>query len=296
MSPYLKALLQELKNFKPLFLSPDVLEQLDVKALEVSLTSENELDFNPCFFRPPPDSLVENHLSAEAEEDPQSPLHCPSIWDIIDHDPSHPFHAILEKMEGGTEFCHIPEYQQLDIDDKDDFDGEFDPDFNVTSIENEFWNIVDMIEVDNGKEMWRPRHKENDPALHGGYPWRRWIIHRYIGQPHSTMTCHSYAYMTDVNKGLTKDELMAIVSMILVRLNHKNHKSFRRSKVHPILLFTFFGGQVARMTQATFDGRDLALQYSPLWRVTGSDSMAMKLLVRYGLSKAVDGTCGPPIG
>lgn len=80
----------------------------------------------------------------------------------------------------------------------------------------------------------RPRHKENDPTLNGGYPWGEGIIHRYIGQPHSTMICHSYAYMNDVNKGLTKDELIAIVIMILIRLNHKNHKSFRRSKVHPV--------------------------------------------------------------
>lgn len=156
MSAYLKAVLQELKNFKPLFLSPDFLEQLDVKALEVSLTSENELDFNPCFFRPPPpDSLAENCLAADEGEDPWSPLHCPSIWDIIDHDPSHPFNTILEKMEGCTDSRHIPEYQQLSIDEREDFDDCFDPSFNITNVGDEFGNIVGNMEKDNGKEMWR---------------------------------------------------------------------------------------------------------------------------------------------
>lgn len=80
-----------------------------------------------------------------------------------------------------------------------------------------------------------PVRKENDPlTMVLRPPWVYWRIHtmmQYIGRPHSYMECLSFVFMTDVSRGLTRDELTAIVSMMLIRLNHK---PFRKCNVHPV--------------------------------------------------------------
>lgn len=37
-------------------------------------------------------------------------------------------------MKGGTDSRHIPEYQQLSIDEREDFDDCFDPSFSITNV------------------------------------------------------------------------------------------------------------------------------------------------------------------
>lgn len=80
-----------------------------------------------------------------------------------------------------------------------------------------------------------PRRKGNDPLKYVlQLPRVYWTIDstmQYIGRPHSYMSCLSLVFMTDVNRGLTRDELTAIVSMMLIRLNHE---PFRKCKVHPV--------------------------------------------------------------
>lgn len=46
---------------------------------------------------------------------------------------------------------------------------------------------------------------------------------------------------------------------------------------------------MARIIQATYDGKDLLLQYSPLWRIRTLDAAPMEIIVRYQMSEAVDG-------
>lgn len=52
---------------------------------------------------------------------------------------------------------------------------------------------------------------------------------------------------------------------------------------------------MGRIIQASYDGEDLVLQYSPLWKIVGKESPVMELFVRYRLSELVDGICSLPI-
>lgn len=114
MSAYLEALLEELYDFESLFLSPDDLQWLDVQAFQVSLTSGNELNFNPCFFRPYPDGVFEKYPSVEGQDSDVE--YFPSFQEIIDRDPSNPINAIIAKLESGLTLGCFPEWQELDSD------------------------------------------------------------------------------------------------------------------------------------------------------------------------------------
>lgn len=46
---------------------------------------------------------------------------------------------------------------------------------------------------------------------------------------------------------------------------------------------------MARIIQATYNGTDLLLQYSPLWSIRTADAAPLEILVRYKMSEAVHG-------
>jgi hypothetical protein len=110
MSAYLRALVDELRDFEALFLSPDDLERLDVQAVPVSLGSGNELSFNPCYFRPHPDGLFKKYPSVQDEdEDIVYMQYFPTLQEVIDRDPSNAINRILAKMESGHRLESFPE-------------------------------------------------------------------------------------------------------------------------------------------------------------------------------------------
>jgi hypothetical protein len=49
------------------------------------------------------------------------------------------------------------------------------------------------------------------------------------------------------------------------------------------------GNRQARIIQALYDGKSLALQYSPLWNFADAETASMEVFVRYRLSEPVGG-------
>ncbi|CAG8152537.1 unnamed protein product [Penicillium salamii] len=88
--------------------------------------------------------------------------------------------------------------------------------------------------------------------------------YRHLLRPHSIITSTSVVYMASSDSGLTRNELTAIVSIIIFRLNHK---PFRKLQCHP----------------ATYDGNELILQYSPLWRF-GTEALSSAYETVYALA------------
>lgn len=143
MSAYLQALLEELYDFESLFLSPDDLEMLDVQASQVSLTSENELSFNPCFFRPQPDGLFEKYPLDEEEECEPSE-HFPSFQEIMDRDPSNPINELIAKLETGqTLECF--DWMQFDSDETREILDDLDPVNHTLGIQDDIRSLLQKV-------------------------------------------------------------------------------------------------------------------------------------------------------
>ncbi|KAJ5544810.1 hypothetical protein N7535_006802 [Penicillium sp. DV-2018c] len=292
MSAHLEALQHELRGFKGLFLSPDDLEWLDVQAVPVSLGSGNELNFDPCYFRPHPDGLFKKYPIIQDDDDDVIYMEpYPTLQEVIDRDPSNPINPILAKMESGYRLECFPEWNDL---------GTFDGDFKLSCDLSPNNHISELSSVmdrhlwaarrgSDGEEVMLgdmlPNFPEADPVLH-------WVgrkiesMMQYIDRPYSAMQCLSCVYMAEENRGLTRGELACIVTMLLMRLKKK---PFRDCEIHPILICSLFGGPMARIIQATYDGKDLLLQYSPLWRIRTADAAPKEIIVRYQTSEAVDG-------
>ncbi|CAG8422884.1 unnamed protein product [Penicillium salamii] len=149
---------------------------------------------------------------------------------------------------------------------------------------------------DQTQKLHRPFLRDGDaPTAVVEWPWVHWRVlshYRHLFRPHSIITCTSIVYMASTDRGLTRDELNAIVSIIIFR---PNHKPFKKLQFHPILACTYFGGPMGRIIQATYDGKELTLQYSLPWRFGRDAPALMELFMRYLLSEPVDGVCALPI-
>lgn len=68
---FLRSLFQRLKDLEPDFPSPEDLQGLGIQTFEVPFDPDEEtLKFNPCFFRPHPDKLLEKYpIHPEVDQD-----------------------------------------------------------------------------------------------------------------------------------------------------------------------------------------------------------------------------------
>lgn len=96
-------------------------------------------------------------------------------------------------------------------------------------------------------------------------------------KPHSIMACVAHA-RPDPGKGLlTIFEIRAIVGMMVLRVSHIPFSKFR---IHPVLAFCYLGKR-ARIIHASFEGKILTLQHSPVWAFEDEDTAPTELFARY---------------
>jgi len=86
----LKQLYQQVQNSGSVFLSPEDLQTFGIQASEVGIIEDGTLQFNPCFFRPYPERVLEKY--------PIDPQELPSI-DTLNNRPD--WEAIYELMKNG---------------------------------------------------------------------------------------------------------------------------------------------------------------------------------------------------
>ncbi|KAJ5576486.1 hypothetical protein N7535_003412 [Penicillium sp. DV-2018c] len=140
---------------------------------------------------------------------------------------------------------------------------------------------------------WYPRPKEDDPddgQASDLFKWWQLISHYWFPglprKPHSIISCVSMICPTETYSGVTTPELCAIACAMLLRVNHK---PFRTCHIHPVLVLSYMGNRRARIIQALYDGKTLALQYSPFWNFVDAERASLQVFVRYGLSQPVGG-------
>jgi hypothetical protein len=83
-----------------------------------------------------------------------------------------------------------------------------------------------------------PSYKRGDPQLRSGRAkgWDvkaklRYSTRNGTFRPHMIMSCVADVAVNDTDQGLTTPELRAIVSMMLIRVNHK---PFQNCHIHPV--------------------------------------------------------------
>ncbi|KAJ5960882.1 uncharacterized protein N7479_008032 [Penicillium vulpinum] len=295
---FLRSLFQQVRDFEPDFPSPDEIQRLGIQVSEVSPADTNDgtLQFEPCYFKPHPEKLLEIcliHPDLEPDEQPHTISSVRSVQDLMNEWPT--------KYPPGVApiLTNLRWSERLDYDlDHTAFDQAYEIDAvidshlgasrqgtSINGLPDEF-----RLEQLRDQEYWEPDRTEDDPITMEDFDkpktWRVVNHFRYTGLPHSVMSCLAHIEPTETNKGLTTHELRAIVNIMLLRVNHK---PFRRCHIHPVLVLSFMGDQKGRIIQALYDGKGLSLQYSRLWSFENPSTAPLELFIRYRLSEPIGG-------
>lgn len=83
----LKRLQQQVRSCESVFLSPDDLQMFGIQASQIDMTEDGRLQFDPCFFQPHPERVLEKY--------PLDPLNMDEDMEPLNLRPD--YDAILEK-------------------------------------------------------------------------------------------------------------------------------------------------------------------------------------------------------
>ncbi|KAJ5121091.1 uncharacterized protein N7515_009052 [Penicillium bovifimosum] len=291
---FLRSLFQQINVFEDDFPSLESLQALGIQASQVSLDTEKHdtVKFDPCFFEPQPANGVLQRYPVDHTDSAGGALKLSpplSVQDIMDRS--------LQIYPPGV----APIRENLTEEDRVIF--ETDPREEATELENFVHRHLLKARARSPSEettldrrtqcRWYPRHKEGDPDYGQAFDLSKWwelISHyRYPDlprKPHSIISCVSMICPRETYCGVTTPELCAIACAMLLRVNHK---PFSTCHIHPVLVLSYMGNRRARIIQALYDGKTLALQYSPFWNFADAERASLQVFVRYGLSKPVGG-------
>ncbi|CAI7599483.1 unnamed protein product [Penicillium glandicola] len=295
---FLRSLFQQVRDLEPDFPSSDEIRRLGIRACEVSPADTNDgtLEFEPCYFKPHPDKLLEIypfHPDVEPDEYPVPISPVRSVQDLMNEWPTiYPpgVAPILENLRWTERSSY--ELDRIAFDQGQEIEDLIDSHLGVLRERTSADGLNGEFELNElrDQEWWDPDRTEEDPVTmeYFGQPkvWRVVNHDRYTGLPHSVMSCLADIYPTETNQGLTTHELRAIVNTMSLRVNHK---PFRRCHIHPILVLSFMGDHKGRIIQASYDGKGLTLQYSQLWSFANPSTAPLELFVRYRLSEPIGG-------
>lgn len=80
----LKRLHQQLRSCNSVFLSPDDLQKFGIQASQIDMTEDGGLQFDPCFFQPHPERVLEKYpLDPLNMEKDMEPLNLRADYDAI---------------------------------------------------------------------------------------------------------------------------------------------------------------------------------------------------------------------
>ncbi|KAF7712810.1 Uncharacterized protein PECH_002594 [Penicillium ucsense] len=100
--------------------------------------------------------------------------------------------------------------------------------------------------------------------------------------PHAIISVLTETDASAEPESLTLHEVHAIVTMMMIRTSHG---PWARDTIQPLLVITYTGEGSVRITQASWHGETLVLQFSPLWDLQHSESAPVDLIVRHYLSQ-----------
>ncbi|CAG8424108.1 unnamed protein product [Penicillium salamii] len=256
---FLRNLVQQSFTFKSRLLSVEDLHSLQIRVRQVDLCPQDgvTLQFEPCFFRPPPDKLLEKY-----------PIH-PDVDEVIYEVPYlEPIRTLQDFIddaltEHSPEFAPVvakAEYEMLQRDSAytacpdgvseyawEEFDPEEHTFYVAIYLENHprvpRQGPFDGFNLDYLGKQSQTRCVLNEDDLplscplvgpEGGIRWEVCKLTRFIGLPHSFVVCSTSLHVTDARQSITSNELRIIVRVLLSRVTHA---PFDGSQLYPVNAF-----------------------------------------------------------
>ncbi|CAI7619932.1 unnamed protein product [Penicillium viridicatum] len=283
----LNSLYLKLKDYQSIFLTIEELTLLGVKASQVDVSDER-LQFDPCFFEPYPEKNILHKYrmvtprTIEKLDDP------PTLDDFLEE--AKKFSADEKEQLAIAKSRHKAYYAESTRDGCYDNALEVhrhlglhlnpmrttNADANYTEVRLYLIRLTDLETFDETKGW-----KKGDPMTCQVYPpgfhWQVPCAYRprdngNCAKPHFIIEVVSDAYASAEDQSLTIQELRAIVNLMLPRV---------------LLLISYTGFKHGRIIQASYDGKQLTLQFSQLWSFERQETAPVELFCRYLLCETV---------
>ncbi|KAJ5415280.1 hypothetical protein N7465_003975 [Penicillium sp. CMV-2018d] len=288
-----------LKDYQSIFLTIEELNLLGVKASQVDVSDER-LQFDPCFFEPYPEKKILHKYrmvtprTIEKLDDP------PTLDDFLEE--AKKSSADEKEQLAIAKSRHKAYYAESTRDGCYDnalevhrhLDLHLDPmrttnaDANYTEDRFYLFQLTDL-EIFDETKGW----KKGDPMTCQVYPpgfhWQVPCAYRprdngNRAKPHFIIEVVSDAYASAEDQSLTLNELRAIVNLMLPRVVRGR---YCKADIHPLLLISYTGFKHGRIIQASYDGKQLTLQFSQLWSFERQETAPVELFCRYLLCETV---------
>ncbi|CAG8058855.1 unnamed protein product [Penicillium salamii] len=291
--PVLKLLYRRLKDHESFFLSPSSLQDLGIQASQLDITDDGTLKFQPCFFRPYPERVLQLYpLDTFVTEDLPKLYSQPNFASILAEarlkypDEEYAFKVAKRNYEECAVLRSPDEWETHAR------ETEYYIDLALEAPRKGLPELSSLLELGS---LERPRREptKHDPPRYehrpGGPSWQMKQFldnsHENPPLPHAIMATIAHVPANFEPQSLTLHEMRAIVNMLVIRTSHR---PFRDYPVHPLLLFSYMGQKHGRIIQASYDEEEnWILQYSQLWFFEDEATAPVELFVRYNIAQLV---------
>ncbi|KAJ5201917.1 uncharacterized protein N7498_006580 [Penicillium cinerascens] len=299
----LTQLYDEVDDYESVFLSPKDLQACGIQASQVDITEDGTLLFNPCYFRPHPERVLEKY--------PLDPLkqatYIPYLNFRLDLD------TLFERIKKGSPGIKHEDAVELTNHEfrlkTEMFAGNWSRHAHATErhIMGQITahprkgrpGLFSFFDLGSPRMYWRTKPRRGEWPLINYLVedgpqrrYRQWEAfdlredsRKKSPQPHATLTTVAHVAADDADHCLTSSEVKAILATLVIRTSRDPFQDYR---THPILVFSYTGRKHGRIIQATLDDQSLNLQYSQLWSFEDDDTAPVELFVRYMISESVE--------
>ncbi|KAJ5968495.1 hypothetical protein N7501_004743 [Penicillium viridicatum] len=247
----LKSLYQRVNDSESFFLSPCDLRGLGIQASQVGITDDGILQFQPCFFLPYPERVLQEY-----------PIH-PSEISLPKLDNRPNFDSILRRVlerDPNTEdpliLARISYEEAIAASGPDEWESHA-----LWTQYYIYWHMIilrtgcsSLIELGSLRIGGLERKRNDTPTYENAFGLN-WQIQNLLDDsnqgsptpiPHAIIETVSHVPANYADQSLTRHDVRAIVNMMLIRISHR---PFR----YPSIL-SYMGERHGKIIQASFDG------------------------------------------
>ncbi|KAJ5167190.1 uncharacterized protein N7482_005971 [Penicillium canariense] len=292
-----KELYERINGCKSWFFSPGDLQGFGIQALQVDVSDEGSLQFDPCFFRPYPERDLPKYpldtvRMATVGIEKIRPLNFRPDFDSILRDYENtpgiedPLRSARSRYESIMELTGPDEWAVHATETYMHIQSQLDACRIGLSPYSSFAYLSSL-------GRWRTKPTRGDPpTVVGGNRDISWRIeswqedgHESLPNPHAIAALTSDVPANREDGNLTRHEITAILAIMVIRTRHR---PFVSHPIHPLLLISYTGQKHGRIIQASLHGDQLLLQYSQLWSFADDETAPVDLFMRYSISQLVE--------
>ncbi|KAJ5630623.1 uncharacterized protein N7484_010723, partial [Penicillium longicatenatum] len=245
---------------QPWYYSSGDLQSLGIQALQIDVTGDGTLKFDPCFFRPYPEKALQ--------------VYPPDFVQMADISPPQTLTSLTSRPEV-TSMIQIEE---------------------ETGVKNEAaratYNSAKKL---LGPDEWHDHARETYSfiqshlncariGLTGSLAYSQ-NLRGFLPNPHAIFILTSDVPASNAKNCLTLHKMQAILGIMVIRTTHR---PFRSHPLHPLLVRSHTGEKHGRIIQASLHGEHFILQSSPLWSFADDNKAPVELSIRYQISQLVE--------